>query len=110
MPLRASSGFADRIGARPTHVPFQGAAPAVQNLLGGQIDLYFSDPTVALPYIRSGKLKPLLVTTKERLPYLPDIPTVAESGYPGFDMYTWHGLVAPKGTRQVCKTYPHQRQ
>lgn len=90
--------FADRIGTRPTHVPFQGAAPAVQSLLGEHIDLYFSDPTVALPYIRSGKLKPLLVTTKERLPYLPEIPTVAESGYPGFDMYTWHGLVAPKGT------------
>ncbi|WP_198087540.1 tripartite tricarboxylate transporter substrate binding protein [Variovorax sp. E3] len=90
--------FADRVGVRPTHIPFQGAAPAVQNLLGGQIDIYFSDPTVALPYIRSGRLKALLVTTKDRLPYLPDVPTVAESGYPGFDMYTWHGLVAPKGT------------
>lgn len=89
--------FADRIGVHPTHIPFQGAAPAIQNLMGGQIDLYFSDPTVALPYIRSGKLKAVLVTTKERLPYLPDLPTVAESGYPDFDMYTWHGLVAPKG-------------
>lgn len=89
--------FADRVGIRPTHVPFQGAAPAVQNLLGGQIDFYFSDPTVALPFIRSGKLKPLLVSTRERLPYLPDVPTAHESGYPEFDMYTWHGLVAPKG-------------
>lgn len=89
--------FADRVGSRPTHVPFQGAAPAIQNLIGGQIDLYFSDPTIALPFIRSGKLKPLLVTTKERLPYLPEVPTVAESGYPGFDMYTWHGVIAPRG-------------
>lgn len=89
--------FADRVGVRPTHIPFQGAAPAVQSLLAGQIDLYFSDPTVALPYIRSGKLKAVMVTTKERLSYLADVPTVAESGYPGFDLYSWHGLVAPKG-------------
>jgi tripartite-type tricarboxylate transporter receptor subunit TctC len=89
--------FAERIGTRLTHVPFQGAAPAIQNLLGGQIDLYFSDPTVALPFIRSGRLKPLLVSTRERLPYLPDVPTVHETGYSNFDMYTWHGLVAPNG-------------
>jgi tripartite-type tricarboxylate transporter receptor subunit TctC len=89
--------FADRIGTRMTHIPFQGAAPAVQNLLGGQIDLYFSDPTVALPFIKSGKVKALLVSTRQRLPYLPDVPTVHEAGYPGFDMYTWHGLIGAKG-------------
>lgn len=89
--------FADRVGARPVHVPFPGAAPAIQNLLGGQIDLYFSDPTTALPYVRAGKLKALLVSTRNRLPFLPDVPSVHESGYPGFDMYTWQGLVIPKG-------------
>jgi tripartite-type tricarboxylate transporter receptor subunit TctC len=89
--------FADRVGVRPMHVPFPGAAPAIQNLLGGQIDLYFSDPTTALPYIRSGKLKALLVSTRDRLSFLPNVPTAHESGYPGFDMYTWQGLVAPKG-------------
>jgi tripartite-type tricarboxylate transporter receptor subunit TctC len=89
--------FADRIGVRPTHIPFQGAAPAIQNLLGEQIDLYFSDPTTALPHVRAGKLKALLVSTRERLPYLPNVPTVHESGYQGFDMSTWQGLVAPKG-------------
>lgn len=92
-----TEAFADRIGVRLTHVPFQGAAPAIQSLISGQIDLYFSDPTVALPFIRAGRLKPLLVSTRERLPYLPEVPTVHENGFAEFDMYTWHGLVAPKG-------------
>ncbi|MDR6858771.1 tripartite tricarboxylate transporter substrate binding protein [Variovorax guangxiensis] len=97
--------FADRVGVRPTHIPFPGAAPAIQSLLGGQIDVYFSDPTTALPYIRSGKLKALLVSTRDRLPFLPNVPTVHESGYPGFDMYTWQGLVAAKGIPpEVVKT------
>jgi tripartite-type tricarboxylate transporter receptor subunit TctC len=94
--------FADRIGTRLTHIPFQGAAPAIQSLLGGQIDLYFSDPTVALPFIRAGKLKPLLVSTRERLSYLPEVPTVHEAGYASFDMYTWHGLVASKGVPEAA--------
>ncbi|KQP23440.1 hypothetical protein ASF43_06165 [Pseudorhodoferax sp. Leaf267] len=89
--------FADRVGVTPMHIPYPGAAPAVQALLGGQIDLYFSDPATALPHIRAGKLKVLLVSTKERLPSLPNVPTVHESGYPGFDMYSWQGVVAPKG-------------
>ena len=89
--------FADRVGVTPMHVPFAGAAPAIQSLLGGQIDLYFSDPATALPHIRAGKLKVILVSTKDRLPYLPDAPTVDESGYPGFDMFSWQGVVAPKG-------------
>ncbi|RZS81577.1 Bug family tripartite tricarboxylate transporter substrate binding protein [Pigmentiphaga kullae] len=89
--------LAARVGVHPTHVPFPGAAPAIRDLLGGQIDLYFSDPATALPYLRTGKLKVLLVSTRERLPYLPDVPTVDESGYPGFDMYSWQGVLAPKG-------------
>jgi len=89
--------FADRVGVAPLHVPYPGAAPAIQALLSGQIDLYFSDPATALPHIRAGKLKPLLVSAKERLQTLPNVPTVQESGYPGFDLYSWQGVVAPKG-------------
>ncbi|OVZ63698.1 hypothetical protein CDO44_03300 [Pigmentiphaga sp. NML080357] len=97
--------FADRAGVRPTHVPFSGAAPAVRDLLGGQIDLYFSDPATALPHLRTGKLKALLVSTRERLAYLPDVPTIHESGYRDFDMYSWQGVVAPKGMPpQALKT------
>lgn len=97
--------LAARVGVHPTHVPFPGAAPAMRDLLGGQIDLYFSDPATALPHLRTGKLKVLLVSTRERLPYLPDVPTVHESGYPGFDMYSWQGVLAPKGIPpRVLKT------
>lgn len=96
--------FADRVGVRPTHVPYPGAAPAVRDLLAGLIDLYFSDPATALQHIRAGKVKVLLVSTRERLPYLPDVQTVHESGYPGFDMYSWQGVLAPKGVPpQVLK-------
>ncbi|WP_183043454.1 Bug family tripartite tricarboxylate transporter substrate binding protein [Alicycliphilus denitrificans] len=89
--------FADRVGVAPMHVPYPGAAPAIQALLGGQIELYFSDPATALPHVRAGKLKPLLVSAKDRLQTLPNVPTVQESGYPGFDLYSWQGVVAPKG-------------
>lgn len=97
--------FAERVGVMPMHVPYPGAAPAIQALLAGQIDLYFSDPATALPHIRAGKLKALLVSTKERVPSLPNVPTIHESGYAGFDMYSWQGVVAPKGVPpQVVQT------
>lgn len=90
--------LAGRIGTSPTHVPFQGAAPAATALLGGVIDLYFTDLGSALPYIKSGKLKAIAVTTKERIPMIQDIPTIAESGFPDFDVFTYQGLLVPKGT------------
>lgn len=89
--------FAGRLNVSPVHAPYLGAAPAIKDLLGGVIDLYFSDLASALPHVKAGKLKPLLVSTKERVPMLPDIPTLQELGFEGFDMYSYQGVVAPKG-------------
>jgi tripartite-type tricarboxylate transporter receptor subunit TctC len=89
--------FAAKLNVNPVHAPYAGAAPAIKDLLGGVIDLYFSDLATALPHIRSGKLKPLLVSTKERVPLYPNLPTLHELGFEGFDMYSYQGLVAPKG-------------
>lgn len=89
--------FAGRLNVSPVHAPYAGAAPAIKDLLGGVIDLYFSDLASALPHVKAGKLKPLLVSTKERVPMLPDIPTLQELGFDGFDMYSYQGVVAPKG-------------
>jgi tripartite-type tricarboxylate transporter receptor subunit TctC len=89
--------FAGRLNVNPVHAPYLGAAPAIKDLLGGVIDLYFSDLASALPHVKAGKLKPLLVSTRERVPMLPNIPTLQELGFDGFDMYSYQGVVAPKG-------------
>ncbi|MDB5858158.1 MAG: transporter substrate-binding protein [Ramlibacter sp.] len=80
------------------HIPYRGTAPAVTDLLGGQVDITFTGVTVLLPHIRSGRLRALAVSSAQRIPSLPDVPTVAESGYPGFEADQWYGLVAPAGT------------
>ncbi len=88
-------------GAQLTHVPYKGSGPAVTDLLGGQIDVMFSDIPPALPHIRSGRLRALAVTSTRRQPTLLDIPTIAESGAPGtsnFKGIAWQSLVAPAGT------------
>jgi tripartite-type tricarboxylate transporter receptor subunit TctC len=85
-------------GTRFQFVPYRGAAPAMQDLLAGHIDMIVDDPTNALPHVRSGKIKAFAVTAKSRLPSAPDIPTVDEAGLPGFYFSRWHALWAPKGT------------
>ena len=80
------------------HIPYKGSAPAVTDLLGGQVESMFDNAPSALPHIQSGKLRPIAVTSAQRSPYLPDVPTIAESGYPGFDVQSWFALVAPAGT------------
>ncbi|SOZ38104.1 tripartite tricarboxylate transporter substrate binding protein [Cupriavidus neocaledonicus] len=80
------------------HVPYKGSAPALTDLMGGQIQLMFDSMPSAMPFIKSGKLRAIAVTTPRRASALPDIPTVAESGLPGFDISTWYGLWAPRGT------------
>jgi len=80
------------------HIPYKGSAPALADVLGGQIALLSSSIPSALGQIKAGKLRPLAVTSAARSPSLPDVPTVAESGYPGFDYATWYGLFAPAGT------------
>jgi tripartite-type tricarboxylate transporter receptor subunit TctC len=80
------------------HVPYKGGAPAMQDLLGGQIQLMFDNLANSMPQVRAGKLKALAVTTAKRSPLVPDLPTLAEAGLPGFDIYTWWGFMAPAGT------------
>ncbi len=77
------------------HVPYKGAAPALSDLMGGQTDFMLPTPQAALPLIKGGKLRALGVTSARRLPILPDVPTVAESGYPGFEAIDWKVLVGP---------------
>jgi tripartite-type tricarboxylate transporter receptor subunit TctC len=90
--------FNQMAGTSITHVPYKGQAPATTDLLGGQITMMFNNPLTALPHVNSGKLRALGVTSAKRLSVAPGIPTVAESGVPGFDVGTWFAIVAPAGT------------
>jgi tripartite-type tricarboxylate transporter receptor subunit TctC len=87
--------FGSMAGVRMLHVPYKGSSPAVVDLLAGQVASMFSPASTVLPHIRSGKLKALAVTTKKRLPALSLVPTMAESGFPEFEMVSWYGLWAP---------------
>jgi tripartite-type tricarboxylate transporter receptor subunit TctC len=89
--------FAQAAGLDFVHVSYRGAAPANADLLGGQVKAMFNNPINALPQIKAGALRALAVTGRERLALLPDVPTVAEEGYPGFEASTWYGLFAPAG-------------
>lgn len=80
------------------HIPYKGTGPALIDLLGGQVSMSFTDVLTALPYVKTGKLRALGVTTAERSQALPDVPTVAEQGVPGYDVSVFFGIVAPAGT------------
>jgi tripartite-type tricarboxylate transporter receptor subunit TctC len=85
-------------GVELLHVPYKGAAGALQDILSGQIGYMFLPVHVAAPYINSGKLRALAVGSTQRAPLLPDVPTLGESGFPGLDVDMWYGFFAPKGT------------
>ena len=101
---RGSSGhigiamIAHQAGLSLVHVPYKGPAPATQDLIGGQVQLLFDTGFSQLANIRSGKLKVLAISTLERHPLLPEVPTVAEQGLAGYEVIPWFGLVAPAGT------------
>ncbi|MDM0046544.1 tripartite tricarboxylate transporter substrate binding protein [Variovorax dokdonensis] len=90
--------FKQATGTSMVHIPYRGSAGMLTDLMGGQIDATFGDLLVLMPQIESGKLRPLAVTSKKRHPMLPDVPTVAESGFAGFEALSWQGLFAPAGT------------
>ena len=85
-------------GIQAVHVPYKGMAPAVSDLVGGQVQMMFAGISTALPHIRAGKLVALAIASPHRSPQLPDVPTVAESGFPGFDVTSWYGIVVRSGT------------
>lgn len=90
--------FKMETGTDILHVPYRGSGPAVADLLGGQVDSMFDNLPSSLPHVQAGKLRAIGVTSPQRLPSTPDVPTLAESGLPGFDVESWFGLVAPAGT------------
>src|SRR2546428_84632 len=90
--------FNSMAGVKMVHVPYKGAAPALADLLGGQVQLMFSTMPPALPHVKDGKLRALAVTSAKRSPAAPELPTVDEIALPGFEANTWHGVVAPAGT------------
>ena len=85
-------------GIRMQHIPFKGSAQAIADVIGGQIPLNFENIAVVLPHIKAGKVRALGVTSAQRNRFLPDVPTIAESGYPGFEAVGWFGLMAPAAT------------
>ena len=87
-----------KAGIKMTHIPYRGTALAVADLVAGQVQVVFSDPISALQLVNSGMLVALAVTSKDRSPVAPNVPTIAESGYPGFDAVGWHGILAPAKT------------
>jgi tripartite-type tricarboxylate transporter receptor subunit TctC len=90
--------FKLRAGIFMAHIPYRGTAPSVTDLISGQVDATFTGTPAVLPHIRSGRLRALAVSSPSRIAALPEVPTVAESGYPGFEADQWYGIVAPAGT------------
>lgn len=93
----AAALFADEAGFEMQHVPYKGGGAALTDLVAGEVDLYFAATASALPHVKSGKLRALAVTTESRIPALPDTPTIAESGFKGYEATLWYGIVGPKG-------------
>ena len=91
--------FGSMAGVKLVHVPYKGAAPALSDLLGGQVQIMFSTMPPALPHVRDGKLRALAVTSAKRSPAMPELPTVDEAALPGFEANTWHGVVLPAGAQ-----------
>ncbi len=93
----ANELFNRRAGLQMTHIPYKGGGNAQNDLMANQVQLYFAATASALPHVHSGKMRALAVTTPGRLKALPDVPSIAESGFPGYDATLWYGLIGPKG-------------
>jgi tripartite-type tricarboxylate transporter receptor subunit TctC len=96
--------FDSMAGVDMVHVPYKGLAPALTDLLSGQVQLMFSSVVAILPHVRAGKLRALAVTGTKRMAALPELPTIAESGFPGYEASSWYGILAPAGTPREIVT------
>jgi tripartite-type tricarboxylate transporter receptor subunit TctC len=90
--------FNSMAGTKMVHVPYKGSAPALSDLMTGQVGIMFDTTLSAMPFVRAGKLKALGVTSPQRTPAAPDVPTIAESGLPGYEVFAWNGVFVPAGT------------
>jgi tripartite-type tricarboxylate transporter receptor subunit TctC len=90
--------FNSMSGVKMNHVPYKGSAPALTDVIAGQVPLMFDTMLSAMPFVKAGKLKAIAVTSPQRSPVAPEVPTVAESGLPGYEVFAWNGLLAPAGT------------
>jgi tripartite-type tricarboxylate transporter receptor subunit TctC len=93
----AIESFQKVAGVKMTHIPYKGAAQGVTDVIGGRVQLYVSSVPTLLGYVRNGKMRALAITSAKRTDDLPQVPTIAESGFPGFDAVTWFGIVGPAG-------------
>jgi tripartite-type tricarboxylate transporter receptor subunit TctC len=94
--------FADMAGVQLQHIPYKGGAPAATALLSGEIDMIFGEPATLLPHIASGKFRALAVTSDKRSLSLPELPTIAEAGVPGYAVTSWNGVLAPANTPEAA--------
>lgn len=93
----ANELFNQRAAIKMTHIPYKGGGSALVDLMANQVDLYFAATASALPHVRAGKINAVAVTTPNRIQALPNVPTIAESGFPGYEATLWYGLIGPKG-------------
>jgi len=97
-PHLAAEMFKHMAGIDLVHLPFKGNAEAMNAFLGGHVKIYFALAPAVLQHVKAGTLRAIAVTTERRLPYLPDVPTIAEQGYPGYEISSWQAMFAPAGT------------
>jgi len=99
--------FWQQTGTQGLHVPYKGGAPAISDLLGGQVQASFQNLNAIVEHVKGGKLRALAITSEKRSPLLPDVPTLAEAGVTGVDVYSWQAVVAPKGLPADVKSALH---